>query len=76
MYLVFDTLEQATIAIALIGYNMGLTGSITVRWAEPQVRKDGKYVIPKPELDEHMLYVSGYAEEEYSTDWFAVAGLE
>ena len=63
MYLVFDTLEQATIATALIGYNMGLTGNATVRWAEPQQRLDGKYVIPKPEL-EHMQFVSGYTTEE------------
>ena len=75
MYLVFDTLEQATIATALIGYNMGLTGNTTVRWAEPQQRLDNKYRIPKPE-QEHMQYVVGYAEEEYLADWFGIDNQE
>lgn len=70
-YLVFDTYEKVYIANAIISLNMRLTGNITIQYETPQQRlTDSKYVIQKPDNVDYMQYVSGYVEEEYSSDWF------
>ena len=68
-YLVFDTYNDAYVANAIISLNMRLNGNITTQWAEIKERLDGKFVIEKP--NGYMDYVTGYTEEEYSSEWFA-----
>lgn len=80
-YLVFDTQEQAKLALTIIWSNIQpvieinagthepVQEKITKEWAIEQQRLDGKWIFLKPE-QEHMTNVTGYIEEEYSEGWF------
>lgn len=75
-YLIFETYQDAYVANAVITLNMRLGGGVSVQWAEPQQRQDGKWILQKPE-QRFMNFVStigqyaGVTEEEYNDNWFA-----
>ena len=72
IFLVFETYETAHQADVTITVNMNLSeGS---NWGEPRQRINGDWVIPKPE-DRWMDGVTGYAEKEYSPNWFPIEEL-
>lgn len=73
VWLVFDTLESATSALALIDDLMMLPLPGTETWAIPKQRLDGKWCFQKPEIY-YMHGVANYTEENYCTDWYPVEG--
>lgn len=83
MWLIFEQVEAWHQANAMISYNMRLDGTNTKVWAGiaeegtilPIQRLDGKYAMPKPEV-QFLLYVTGYTEEGYDAEWFPVVDGE
>lgn len=66
MYLVFNTLEQATTANNIISQNMGLSGDIRVKWAEPVETQENKFAFIKPD-NVYMSNVETFDEQENIT---------
>ena len=86
-YYVFNTLQNATDAVADINISLGLprkgynarTGRVelskqeTVTYAIPQQRLDGKYIVPRLISTETPQFISDNPHdiETYSSTWFS-----